>query len=266
MKRFAWLTDIHLNFPAAERPAAFLDRVAALQTNGILLGGDISEWPDGPNYLRMMAERLAQPIYFVLGNHDYYFSSIAKVRDYMERLCEEVPRLVWLTRHEPLALTPSVGLIGHDGWADARYGDYMRSLVMLNDYRYIAELATIDKLERQERLHALGDAAAAEVLQALPAALERFQRVIFLTHVPPFREACWYDGHISDDDWLPHFACKAMGDALRAVMLDHPERQLTVLCGHTHGRGEAEILPNLKAYTGGAQYGAPEVQQVFEWE
>jgi hypothetical protein len=47
-------------------------------------------------------------------------------------------------------------------------------------------------------------------------------------------------------------------------MAAHPDRQLTVLCGHTHGSGECRILPNLKVNTGGAVYGKPEVQQIIE--
>jgi len=38
-----------------------------------------------------------------------------------------------------------------------------------------------------------------------------------------------------------------------------------VLCGHTHGAGEAEILPNLRVLTAGARYGAPVVQRALEW-
>ena len=45
-------------------------------------------------------------------------------------------------------------------------------------------------------------------------ALERFEHVLVLTHVPPFREACWHEGRISGDDYLPYFACKATGDVL----------------------------------------------------
>ena len=39
---------------------------------------------------------------------------------------------------------------------------------------------------------------------------------------------------------------------------------MTVLCGHTHGRGEARILENLLVLTGGATYGKPEVQRILE--
>lgn len=36
--------------------------------------------------------------------------------------------------------------------------------------------------------------------------------IIVLTHVPPFKEACLHKGKISDDDWLPYFSSKVMGD------------------------------------------------------
>ncbi len=44
------------------------------------------------------------------------------------------------------------------------------------------------------------------------------------------------------------------------------EWQMTVLCGHTHGSGDAQILPNLRVLTGGAVYGRPGVQRVIEVE
>ena len=65
------------------------------------------------------------------------------------------------------------------------------------------------------------------------------------------------------DDWLPHFACRAVGEALVEAMAAHPECEMTALCGHTHSPGEAQILPNLRVLTGGAEYGRPEVQRVL---
>ena len=46
-------------------------------------------------------------------------------------------------------------------------------------------------------------------------------------------------------------------------MTSRPDRQMTVLCGHTHG-AEAQVLPNLRVLTGGAEYGEPKVQRVLE--
>ena len=44
------------------------------------------------------------------------------------------------------------------------------------------------------------------------------------------------------------------------------DRQMTVLCGHTDGAGEAQVLPNLRVLTGAAEYGEPKVQRVLELE
>jgi hypothetical protein len=174
--------------------------------------------------------------------------------------------LFWLPRAGIIELTPNTGLIGHDGWADGRLGDYWGSDVLLNDYLVIGEFIGRDAKERLNKLNALGDEAAAHFRPVLPEALARFRHVIVLTHVPPFREACWYQGRLSTDNWLPHFSCKAVGDVLKETMAAHPDQQMTVLCGHTHGAGEAQILPNLRVLTGGAQYGNPRVDRVLTVE
>lgn len=162
-----------------------------------------------------------------------------------------------------VALTEKTALIGHDGWADGRLGAGAVSPVMLNDYLQIAELSGIGRAERFRRLGALGDEAAAHFRKWLPKALATHERVILLTHVPPFREACWHEGRISDDDYLPHFASLAAGEVLREIMASHPERHLTVLCGHTHSPGICQPLPNLVVKTGGARYGEPRLQEVI---
>ncbi len=135
----------------------------------------------------------------------------------------------------------------------------------MHDFQLIAELSNFSKADRRQVLEKLGDEAAAHFRRTLPAALERFPHVVLLTHVPPVREACLYEGKISDDDWAPHFTCKAVGDAILEIMSLHPDRQLTVLCGHTHGLGETRPLANLHILTGGAEYGRPAVQRVFEF-
>ena len=76
---------------------------------------------------------------------------------------------------------------------------------------------------------------------------------------------CWHEGRISDDDWLPHFTCKVVGDALVDIMRDRPSKKMLVLCGHTHGAGVAHPLPNLEVRTGGADYYEPEVQAVLHF-
>jgi 3',5'-cyclic-AMP phosphodiesterase len=266
MKHLAWITDVHFNFVDQVRIDAFCAVLADPAPEGVLLSGDTGEAHNVALYLDALAARLDCPVYFVLGNHDFYRGTIAGVRKKIETLCATVPQLIWLPRAGVRALTPDTGLIGHDGWADGRLGDYWGSDVFLNDYVLIGEFLGLDPRERLETLHALGDEAAAHFRSVLPEALARFRHVLVLTHVPPFREACWHEGRISDDNWLPHFSCKAVGEVLAEVMSAHPDRQMTVLCGHTHGAGAAQILPNLRVLTGGAVYGNPQLQQILTVE
>ncbi len=204
--------------------------------------------------------------YFVLGNHDFYRGSIASVRYMVQALPGSAEPPLDAHRTGVIPLSESTCLVGHDGWGDGRLGDYYGSDVMLNDFRLIGGFDGIgeSKRSRLAKIHALGGEAAAHLRNVLPDALVRFQHVIVLTHVPPFRESCWHEGKISDDNWLPFFTCKAFGDVLREAMAAAPDRKMTVLCGHTHGTGEVDILPNLRVLTGGAVYGKPDVQRSFE--
>ena len=266
VRRLAWLTDLHLNFVTPGHVERLCLSVAESGADAMLLTGDIGEAHDVEGHLEALDAGLGLPLYFVLGNHDFYGGGIARVRAGIAARCARSPRLTALTQAGVVALTGETGLIGHDGWADGRLGDYERSEVLLNDYRLIEELAGLDREARLGRLQALGDEAAAHLRALLPVALSRFRRLIVLTHVPPFREACWHRGRISDDDWAPHFACRAVGEVLREAMATHPECMMTVLCGHTHSPGEAQVLPNLWVLTGGAEYGRPELQRVLTVE
>jgi Icc protein len=264
MKRIVWLTDIHFNFLRDRQVTEFLISVAESRPDAVLIGGDVGEATDVCHYLDRIHELIAAPTYFVLGNHDYYRGSIAEVRQRVASFCAERPRLHYLTVAEVEPLAPHVGLVGHDGWADGRAGDYPRSLVGMQDYRLIAELSGHGKQARWEVLKSLGDEAAAHIRRVLPLAFARFDDVVLLTHVPPLREACWHDGQISNDQWAPHFTCLAMGEAILEIAAAHPDKRLTVLCGHTHGHGEVQPLPNLQVITGGAEYGHPVIQRVLE--
>jgi 3',5'-cyclic-AMP phosphodiesterase len=51
---------------------------------------------------------------------------------------------------------------------------------------------------------------------------------------------------------------------LMEIMVKFPDCRLTVLCGHSHGAGETQILPNLRVATGGAEYGKPRLQRMLE--
>jgi 3',5'-cyclic AMP phosphodiesterase CpdA len=261
--RAGWLTDIHLNFLQPEERAAFYKGLSERNLDALLVGGDIGEADSVVQFLGEMERAVEAPIYFVLGNHDFYGGSIAAVRAAISRLCAGSRRLHWLTASGVIPLTADTALIGHDSWADGRLGDFFRSEVMLNDYVLIQELRGLKKGQRFAKLRELGDEAAEFLATRVREALA-WKNIVVLTHVPPFREACWHEGQISNDDYLPHFACRAVGERLAVVMRDHPGNSMTILCGHTHSPGSVRVLENLEVLTGGAQYGEPALQRILD--
>src|SRR3954454_15564402 len=151
MDRLAWLTDIHLNFVPESRLDALCRAIREAGADAVLLGGDIAEAPDVAESLEDLDARLGLPIHFVLGNHDYYRGAISRVRSGIATLCARSARLVYLARAGVVALTEETGLVGHDGWADGRLGDYACSEVLLNDYVLIEELSGLDKDDHLEQ-------------------------------------------------------------------------------------------------------------------
>lgn len=264
--RTAWITDIHFDMLTQQQIEDYLLQLDSLRVSSILLSGDIGEAPNVSTYLRQMADTLRIPIYFILGNHDYYGGAVTDVRLNVTDATRESSYLKYLVNESVIELTPSVGLIGHDGWADLQFGDFWRSSVWMRDYLEIKDLKNLPKGELYQEMQMLARESATHFRRVLPQALEKYSKVIALTHLPPFREACWHEGKISDDEWLPHFTNKVVGEVLAECMADHPNHQLIVLCGHTHGKGEARILPNLHVLTGGAEYGQTHVQQIITLE
>ena len=270
--RLAWLTDIHLNFVREEKAKSQFLKSVRERADALIITGDIAESPTICDQLSNIEQSLKKPIYFVLGNHDFYHGSIAGTREVVSRLAAKSEHLVYLANESAVVeLSSTTCLVGHDGWGDARLGDFDNStaLLELNDFFLISELTAEGysqaslKSEMKKTLKKLGDQSARHLEKVLAKAVKNHAQVIVATHVPPFREASWYKGEFCDDDWLPFFASKAVGDALLHAAELHRDCKFLVLCGHTHSGGEVKIRSNLEVLTGEAEYGYPTVQRVF---
>jgi predicted MPP superfamily phosphohydrolase len=263
--RVAWATDLHLNLVSDDDVRKFRREVSRSNPAALLVAGDIAEARNLERYLLLLGGTIGVPIYFVLGNHDFYGGRIGLVREAVRTLTrKDAARFNWLPASRVVKLTEKTCLVGIDGWGDARVGNYRISPVELPDWQQIDDLKFLDRQARLNKLRALGDEASSYLREVLPEALEKFDRVLVLTHVPPFRQACFYQGGISDEDWLPWMCCQATGDALSAMAEKYPEKQITVLCGHTHGGGVAQIRSNLVVQSGAVELGKPAVQSLIE--
>jgi hypothetical protein len=90
----------------------------------------------------------------------------------------------------------------------------------------IADLFQEKLLGRQQLLNKMQELADSDA-HALrtdlnKAVAQQPKKIVLLTHVPPFREACQHMGQISDDNYLPYFSSKAIGDVLLPVAQDTP--------------------------------------------
>ena len=263
-QRFAWSTDLHLS---AVEPGLFqewLASVVAMEPHGLILTGDITNGHAFCSDLLTMVTEIQKPIYFVLGNHDYYNHSISSTKQVATEFAQGHDLLNYMTACEILPLNPDVALIGHDGWADGRCGDFLSSSVRLNDYVYISELKNIDPEERLKRLNRLGTEAAQIIGRRLKQALDQYPHVVIMTHVPPIAEASCYGGHPADDNWGPHFVCQALGDTIREIAPSYPKNNILVLCGHAHHGADVQMMENVRVVTGASKTGAPHIQGLIQ--
>ena len=272
--RVVWLTDLHLDFvrPPKER-FDFYTEIMGEDPDAIFLTGDTGESDNLWQYIGELRD-LSDCLYYVLGNHDYYGATFAEVRSKATSRTDTKRNELWLPRSGPKELAEGVGVVGVDGWYDAQCG-YPHSNVRLADWggRGVIDLIGLGQktfLDRTERLEKLGkDEAFKLELQLNKVKDLGWKKLFVLCHVPPFPDACFYDGKKSEPDFLPFFTWVAGGNSLMDFALKNPTIQTTVLCGHTHGKGEYRANDNLLVKVGGwnpkeKSYGFPRVQEVIE--
>jgi predicted MPP superfamily phosphohydrolase len=263
--RLAWFTDTHLNFLKDGEVEALAASIRDGPAAGVLLTGDITEGPGILHHFSILS-RCAKPLYFVFGNHDFYRSTFERTRE-KGRAVMRAFYARYLTESGPVPLTPTSFLVGQDGWADGRAGDFLKSEVDLNDYYLIQDFAAKSRPEILRMMRRLSDEGAARLVEGLKEGFASRDHAYLLTHAPPFREAHLDPrGEPGDDDWSPHFVQAGLGDALLRLMRPLRDKRLTVLCGHTHTGAYLKPLPNLEVRVGDASYGQPEMAGLLEVE
>lgn len=267
----AWLTDIHLdcvnNLQVTINTLA--DEVAA--ADGVILSGDISVSHSLMHHLELLEDAFNKPIYFVLGNHDYYYSDILRVRKQViaehqdKRLCKYLGGLPFVM------LSPTTALIGSDGWYDAYNGDVSKSQFIMSDWLNISDFKSairttltgkqIDMHRIMQVSREICKASVAHIARGISAVASNVNDILIVTHVPPFEQA-YTNGkykNIPNDHVTPWYTSRTMGEMLLLASKTYPHVQFTILSGHTHSEYQGSITPNLRIKVGKSSYGTPQV-------
>jgi Icc protein len=279
MTKFAWASDIHLDTcqGGEEQIVKFAESLIARSPAGIFLTGDISLAQRLVYHLSIL-ERVAQiPIYFVLGNHDYYGGDVAGVRSTMKDLSNISQYLKYMQTMPYIALSPTTALIGHDGWYDAFNGDWQGSNFMMTDWYAIHDfvphsggLPGMQSKMGFNRGSIVGQArklaheGVTHMHAGIKSATRYYKNIIILTHFPPFAESHVFNGKIGDPNAQPWYTSKMCGDMLLDAAKAYPHVNFTVLCGHTHGKSDKSYAPNLRVHVAAAEYGSPCLQEYIE--
>ena len=258
-KRIAWFTDVHFETLTREAVQEYLETNATRRFDVALLGGDIGKGPSTYRYLEMAMQIWKRPIYFVLGNHDFYVSSLQATHENMSVWSKARTNAHYLPAHAPVEVEPGCVLLGQNGWGDARVGSPETSKARMNDWVYIEEFAGLGSTARIALLKRLGDQAAAALEVQIVNVLEKYSSIILLTHVPPFEVTC-----ADKEDGAPYYCCVAMGDVIRKLMKGRADKRMLILSGHVHCTSHQQVLPNVLQLTADAKYTGPCPPTEFE--
>lgn len=266
LKRYIWLTDTHFNFLDQATLVGFFLGLEAKKVNGLFLTGDISTGPDVVKHLMWLDKVVKTPIYFVLGNHDYYRSTFAQTEQAMTGLMQSNDNLHYLTACEPISLSQDVALIGHDGWYDAGWRDPMTTAIFVWDWYFIKDFRSLfGTEERMALVKGRAKEAAEFIADKLKKALKNHSTVYMLTHFPPWPEESDKFYGLLEKFWMPYNSSKMMADCVSDIMDKHPDKKLVILAGHTHIKRNIQISHNIELRVGDAEFGKPQVQDIISF-
>lgn len=266
IKTILWASDTHFNLAKQKNIKKFIDEVNSNSSDMLLITGDISEAPYLHEHLEMLETNIKMPIYFIIGNHDFYHSSIDKTLFKLSKFVDDHPKLKWLTKEGIVELNEKTCLIGNENWWDGYYGynnqTFLQEFVMRHDYKLIEDLK-VSKKERVKILQRINNICLNQISNKLNEALTKYDKIFLAAHVPPFPENCSFSEIALSDEWLFHTCSYSLGILLMNTMKQYPEKQLIVLSGHVHDQSFFQPLPNLISLTAKASYCKPKINSVI---
>ncbi len=247
-KELVWLSDLHADSLRSDL-VVDLEVLGRESPEGILITGDISNADRLDDHLTALAT-LRCPIFFILGNHDYWNGSFAGVAALVRSACSKKTNLVFLDQSELVQLGGGTVLIGGQGWGDGQAGLGEQSPVTSRDRQLIQEFADKPRDRYFKMLREMGRASAFGFSKMAVLALEDSQHLILATHVPPFAASA-----LRKPQDLPYYVNMALGEEIVRIALQFPGKRISVYCGHTHRKCVYRPLPNVTVHVAEATSG-----------
>jgi len=252
VQKALWYSDLHLNFLSEKKLTLFIDSIISRNPDLVWLTGDITTGKKLIEHLELLVNRLPFPIYFIIGNHDYWGSSIEQTHENIRELVKKYPgRLFWVSDKLSLPFSESTVLIGNEGWYDAMLG-WPRHLVFTWDWFHISNFRALGCCKRITSFQKVAADFTSKMRESLLSALNTHDHVYAMTHIPPWAEATHDVGTFFGWFWLPYNVSVKMGMMFKEVMEQFPNKKLTVLCGHTHSKKSVQISGNINCHVAGA--------------
>lgn len=266
MNQLLFSTDLHLDSCNDETFDTWINSVNG--NSALIISGDISNSRRLISDLTRISSALKQAqIYIVLGNHDFYGGTINDVRSNVRYLTSEVSNLHYLssmTRTNLQIGSETWELVGVDGWADGRAGDFFNKPSLIRDYQEVYDFRNMDLDRRFKFLNTLGMEEAFKLQEKLSNNIEA-ENILIVTHVPPYHEAHVFDGSIASPEYAPHFVCVSTGEVISNYALSNPNKKIHVVCGHTHQECHVKIMDNVFVHVGGAKYSTLTMTNLIEF-
>lgn len=259
-----WMSDLHLDQAPTKNCRKLLRDLKTTEYDAAVITGDTAASATLPQHLEALAHACApRPVYFGLGNHDFYGSSISATQGQIRTLCHRVSNLHHLQDHGVVWLIPNAVLIGHHGWADARCGWGNKTYVRSPDHWCIDDFRKLDQVGRFDLMAELGNASTRWIRQNLNTVIRNATTLIIATHVPAFHTSAHYNGTPCGPCHSPHYVNASLGGLLIGTARHNLQKQFTVLSGHTHSEVQEHILANLESRVAGAKRGSPRIQGIL---
>lgn len=255
---------MHLDRVNLVKKILFIRSLIKENPKAVFLTGDNSSGRYLYYDLYALATFVKCPIYFVLGNHDYWHSDRDKINQKVNKLINKFPNLVWLSNSEVVSLTPKVALIGDEGWYDGYNGDpkylkYTLDHLMIKDYRLLPNMD-----EKIKAFREFSTQSNNRLVEKLNQAIDRGYRTIYiLCHFPPWKEATRHPGTIFEKFWLPYDTNIKLGKEIKRIARLHKKTNIIVFTGHTHEPKYVRISKNIMCHIGHPGIDALHYQCIF---